>query len=67
MRYVEEDTYVCHMRGCMFKREELGDKAPDFTNAIIERDNIHCIACGALGMNYQAKNMTHVMFRTTRQ
>ena len=51
----------------MFKREELGKDAPDFSNAIIERDNIHCVACGSLGMNYQVKNMTHVMFRTTRQ
>lgn len=67
MKFVEEDTYLCPLCGCMFKREELGDKAPDFTNAIIERDNIHCISCGNLGMNYQAKNMTHVMFRTTRQ
>ena len=49
MKFVEEDTYLCPLCGCMFKREELGDKAPDFTNAIIERDNIHCISVRAPG------------------
>lgn len=67
MKFVEEDTYLCPICGCMFKREELGKDAPDFSNAIIERDNVHCMACRSLGMNYQAKNMAHVMFRTTRQ
>lgn len=60
MKFMEEDTYLCPLCGCMFKREELGDKAPILENAIIERNDVHCISCGSIGMNYQA--MTHVMF-----
>lgn len=69
MKYVDDDSYLCPNCGCIFSREELGDNAPDFTNAIIERNNIQCISCGHIGMNYQVKelNGVHMMFRTTRR
>lgn len=66
MKFVEEDTYVCPKCGCMFKRDELGVEAPELRYAIENQNNIHCISCGGLGMDYMAKDL-RVMFRTTRQ
>lgn len=66
MKFVEEDTYVCPTCGCMFKREELGSEAPAFAKAIVERDNVHCIACGRLGADYMAKDLK-ILFRSERE
>lgn len=65
MKFIEEDTYVCPRCGCMFKRDELGVDAPEFKYAIEEQDNINCISCGSLGMDYMAKGLK-VMFRAKR-
>ena len=66
MKFVEEDTYVCPKCGCMFKRNELGAEAPELKYAIEFQDDICCISCGGLGMDYMAKDLK-VMCRTTRK
>lgn len=66
MKFIEEDTYVCPGCGCMFKREELGIDAPELKYAIEKQNDINCISCGGLGMDYMAKNLK-IMFRTTRR
>lgn len=65
MKFIEEDTYVCSSCGCMFAREELGENAPALNHAIDQRDDINCISCGKLGMNYMSKGLG-IMFKTTR-
>lgn len=62
MEFIKEDTYVCLSCGCMFKREELGKRAPDIKYAIEVKDNIHCISCGKLGLGYMAKDLK-ILFR----
>ena len=64
--FVENDTYLCPECGCMFKRDVLGDKAPDYINAVIERESIECINCGHLGMNYQIGGKVHCMMKSIR-
>lgn len=65
MKFVEGDTYLCPYCGCMFKREEIKGKTPDYTDAAIERDNICCVSCGNFGMNYQVNCDPPMMFRST--
>lgn len=66
MKFIEEDTYVCPSCGCMFKRNEIEVNKPELKNAIEEQNNIHCISCGSLGMDYMAKDLK-VTFRATRK
>lgn len=60
MYFIEEDCYTCPLCGCVFNREELKNP-PDFTNAIIERNNVQCLYCGEFGMNYQTKGKPKYM------
>lgn len=61
MKFVEDDTFLCPLCGCMFKREESNTKI-EFKDSISKRNDVECPNCGEIGMCYQSKGISnHIM------